>query len=292
VRHGDSTDNLKSLWAGWKDAPLSNHGMNQAKALGSSFSSLTIKALYSSPLKRAHATAMQIFEHQDPRPVFEESPLLREQYWGFAEGRPWSAPKPTSVAMKDYFPLPAGRSARFPEGESREDVAARASEAIDLFIVPHIFAAQGLPEDETNIVIVAHGIFVAEMTGELLRRRSGGASEAHRFSGLVNTGWTRLVLGFEGENPGANSQTSTTTESQAQEDCTEKVNVLAESAAPPPTKPTMERSLTPDLFVKMLAVNQAPHLDGLKRQGGGIGSSPYDEKQRSLHDFLGGKAQM
>ncbi|KAI9458819.1 hypothetical protein F5148DRAFT_1219875 [Russula earlei] len=28
IRHGESTDNLRSIWAGWKDAPLSNHGMN------------------------------------------------------------------------------------------------------------------------------------------------------------------------------------------------------------------------------------------------------------------------
>jgi len=28
VRHGESTDNLKRIWAGWKDAPLSQHGMN------------------------------------------------------------------------------------------------------------------------------------------------------------------------------------------------------------------------------------------------------------------------
>lgn len=28
VRHGESTDNLRQVWAGWKDAPLSQHGMN------------------------------------------------------------------------------------------------------------------------------------------------------------------------------------------------------------------------------------------------------------------------
>lgn len=35
IRHGESTDNLKPIWAGHADAPLSHHGMNVSDDFGS-----------------------------------------------------------------------------------------------------------------------------------------------------------------------------------------------------------------------------------------------------------------
>jgi len=53
VRHGESTDNLRPVWAGWADAPLSQHGMNQAKLLGESLSDYRVDQIFASPLLRA-----------------------------------------------------------------------------------------------------------------------------------------------------------------------------------------------------------------------------------------------
>jgi broad specificity phosphatase PhoE len=82
VRHGESTDNLRPVWAGWADAPLSNHGMNQAKAVGASFADLPIDAVFASPLKRAHWTGQQIQLQNKNDPPLTVSPLLREQGFG------------------------------------------------------------------------------------------------------------------------------------------------------------------------------------------------------------------
>jgi len=245
--------------------------MNQARALGSSFASLPIKAIFSSPLKRAHTTAMQILEQQDPKPAFEESVLLKEQHFGVAEGHPWAGSRSTSsTAMKDHYPPMEGRNGKFPEGESRDDVGARASQAIDLLIMPRVLTAQGMAEQASHVLVVAHGIFIAELLRELVRRRSGGANENPRFSGLVNTGWTRIVLGLEGETLD---------------------QVENEAVTTPSAPPVLAEPPTYTLFVKVIAINQAPHLTGLKRQRGGIGSSTYDGKQRTLRDFLDGKGQ-
>jgi len=62
-RHGESTDNLLATWAGWKDANLSNYGMNQAKRVGFALKDTKIDALYSSDLLRAHWTGQQIYNY-------------------------------------------------------------------------------------------------------------------------------------------------------------------------------------------------------------------------------------
>lgn len=42
------------------------------------------------------------------------------------------------------------------------------------------------------------------------------------------------------------------------------------------------------LVVRILLENDSRHLDGLRRQRGGIGSQSYDEKQKDLRAFFGG----
>lgn len=77
-----------ALWAGHRDAPLTNHGFNQATRLGKQFADVPITAIYTSDLKRARTTAQAVYDHnqQEPKPTFTVSTLLREQYFGKAEG--------------------------------------------------------------------------------------------------------------------------------------------------------------------------------------------------------------
>ncbi len=71
VRHGESQDNLKSIWAGWRDAPLSTNGQAQAKAVGKAFANVPIAAIYSSDLKRAASTADEILQVRCLRAVID-----------------------------------------------------------------------------------------------------------------------------------------------------------------------------------------------------------------------------
>lgn len=104
VRHGESTDNTTSLWAGHRDAPLSNHGHSQAVRLGKAFADVPITAIYASDLNRANTTARRVWEANAEKnggnPVpFTTSPLLREQFFGEAEGAAWDAGKYSSAHL-------------------------------------------------------------------------------------------------------------------------------------------------------------------------------------------------
>jgi broad specificity phosphatase PhoE len=104
VRHGESTDNTTSLWAGHRDAPLSNHGHSQALRLAKAFADVPVTAIYASDLNRANTTARRVWEanadkNGGKQVPFTTSPLLREQFFGEAEGAAWDAGKYSSAHL-------------------------------------------------------------------------------------------------------------------------------------------------------------------------------------------------
>ncbi|ORX34765.1 histidine phosphatase superfamily [Kockovaella imperatae] len=268
VRHGESTDNLKPLWAGWSDAPLSVHGMNQAKALGESFKSTRVDAIYASDLLRALWTAQQIERNQAQRPPFTTSSLLREQNFGIAEHKPFG---------KEYTRGP-GRSFKFEDGESLNDVRARANEAFSQFIERHLQECRRRPPTTRHIVVVAHGIFNAEFIGGLLARR-GAQGLDWGYKGMTNTGWTRLELGYEDEMTNPHDADLKTNPDPA-------VTPSSRPAEPPEVDENQVQ--LPRLNVRIISTDVTKHLDGIHRQKGGIGSQGFDSSQKDLRAFFSG----
>ncbi|KAL7418765.1 hypothetical protein Q5752_006448 [Cryptotrichosporon argae] len=298
VRHGESTDNLRAVWAGWADAPLSNHGMNQAKALGASLKNTKIDAIYASPLLRARWTAEQIHSHQPNPPPLTLSPLLREQHFGVAERKPFGG-----GGTGEYVRLP-GRTFKFPDGESLGDVRARANDAVAQFIEPHLRAAHGQPPASTHVVVVAHGIFNSELLGALLARRNGPPQAGWGYRGMTNTGWTRLEVGYADEAaaparaqvvdthpPGvdldANPMSGTPDPDPMSGAPAAPVTAssIPPAAATPPPQP-LDPALPP-LVICITCADVTSHLEGVHRQKGGIGSAPFDAGQKSLKAFFG-----
>ncbi|PCH40029.1 phosphoglycerate mutase-like protein [Wolfiporia cocos MD-104 SS10] len=264
IRHGESTDNLKSVWAGWKDAPLSNHGMNQAKALGVSLSNTRVTAIHASPLKRALWTAQAVRNAQkEPQPPLTTSLLLREQYWGIAEGKPWIMQMEPGISLEEHYakgvyPVLSGRADKFPEGESLDDLAQRAAQAIDELAMPYVWQAARAGESGLNIAIVSHGLCISELIPALLVKDASGAHPGHKYKGLLNTAWTRVTVTVKGAKPG------------------EVLDFL--DSQPPP------------LQVQVTDFNRHEHLDQIARQKGGIGSAEFDPKQQDIRAFFGGAA--
>ncbi|CAG7853527.1 SubName: Full=Uncharacterized protein {ECO:0000313/EMBL:CCA72977.1} [Serendipita indica DSM 11827] len=268
IRHGESTDNLRPVWAGWLDAPLSNHGMNQARALGEHWATTPITAVYCSDLKRAHTTAQQLVAPRNAATASElapgvvpitlvVNPLLREQNFGVAENKPWAAHKPTSAHETEeevYYSIYT-RHEKFPEGESLDDLAERAEKALDETVWPHVQQilddkGPGLGKDN-HIVIVSHGLAISELVAALLRRSPIPPPIGVSYRGLQNTAWTQLEITIEHR--------------------------------PPPNEAEKEVS-----SIHLVSANNHPHLARVKRQAGGIGSAAHDEKQTSIRDFFGG----
>jgi len=249
-------DNLRSVWAGWADAPLSNHGMNQARACGASFSTTRLTHIYASPLKRAFSTAQAILDAQpEPKPLFTVSPDVREQHFGIAEGNPWSYR--ISEADKDLtreqlyerriFPILLNREDRFPEGESLSDLQARAGRAIKDIVLPYVKEGAFAGED-VHIAIVSHGLCISELVSALVRLDHFKVNGSD-WTGLLNTAWTRVTL-----DAVAKGDTGTSI----------------------------------PLKVRVTHVNEHSHLLNIKRQGGGIGSSAHDPAQQDIRAFFGG----
>ncbi|KXN81691.1 hypothetical protein AN958_03938 [Leucoagaricus sp. SymC.cos] len=197
----------KGIWAGWKDASLPGLGERQAEALGIAFSasSTTFTQFHTSDLKRAHSTALAVVRnHAEPKPPLTVTNLLREQHFGIAEGCPWS-PRPGSspktlegLFKKGIFPELEGRDAKFPEGESPNDVYRRAEQAIKEYILPHVFDKS---QDGAHIGLASHGICLSELIAALLRL-DPEADVATSYKGHWNTAWSRMEISVRGEHEG------------------------------------------------------------------------------------------
>jgi len=263
IRHGESTDNLTDAWAGWKDAPLSNHGMNQAKMLGASLAHTRFTAIHASPLKRAFWTAQAVHDAQlEPKPPLESSPLLREHF-GVAEGKKWVMHRDPRRSLESYyaeglFPVLDGRADKFPEGESLDDLAARAHLAVEEVVMPHIRTAARAGKKGVYIAIVSHGLCISELVPALVTKDISGVHPGSKFKGLLNTAWTSVTVNVKGSEEG------------------EPLD-FADDDLPP-------------LEVRVTEFNRHEHLDSIARQKGGIGSAAHDPAQQDIRAFFGGGA--
>jgi len=149
VRHGESIANL--LWefsnSGFKH-PLTEKGIEQARAVARSLSGLQVEQIYSSPVMRAVQTAQILAESlQAPLEITE---ALREWDVGIYEGTTdpvgWQLHR---QVQEDWFTHRKFDS-KMPGGESFNEIQAR--------FTPFI---EGLVQDARNsnrsIVLVAHG---------------------------------------------------------------------------------------------------------------------------------------
>lgn len=67
----------------------------------------------------------------------------------------------------------------------------------------------------------------------------------------------------------------------------EAADAVASSAPPAPTTPrAMGQRMTLEWVTTILTINGKDHLKGLKRTGGGVGSSRYDTSQRGIDSFF------
>jgi broad specificity phosphatase PhoE len=195
IRHGESLDNLRMVYGGWKDAELSELGHRQAKALGASFAKSNTKfdAIYASDLLRAYCTACAVQEASPGTPEVIKNVDLRERYWGVAEGHHYGDERLEGVSLEEsiaqgIYPVLLGREERFPEGESAIDLNVRASRAVRQYVAQH------LGEGETNIAIASHGLCIGELMSSVVSLDSE-ADQSRNFTGLRNTGTLRAIVG-------------------------------------------------------------------------------------------------
>jgi broad specificity phosphatase PhoE len=87
LRHGQTAQNAAGLIAGATDAPLTDLGLQQARAAARALADLPVGQFHASPLLRAWITAEAIVA-QRPELAILPAPDLAERHWGIWEGAP------------------------------------------------------------------------------------------------------------------------------------------------------------------------------------------------------------
>jgi len=174
-------------------------GSQQARALGEYFKDTHFIAILASPLRRAFSTAQALQDGQDdPKPPLTSSPLLREQHFGVAEGKPWDYRYEPNLSLEEHiamgkFPVIHSDEEKFPGGESTNDLAIRANQAIEELILPHVQSAARQGLKGVHIAVVSHGLCISQLIAMLLKKDASGAA-AGDYRGLLNTAWTRVTI--------------------------------------------------------------------------------------------------
>jgi broad specificity phosphatase PhoE len=127
ARHGETDDNAARRFQGHRDPPLNERGREQARALGEAVRGEGIRALWSSPLRRAHETAQIAGRALGLEPRTDAR--LMEVDVGAWAGRLY---EDLATDDPDLFGLWRSGSPdfRFPDGESLAEQGERVAEVL------------------------------------------------------------------------------------------------------------------------------------------------------------------
>ncbi|KAI9760744.1 MAG: hypothetical protein M4579_001482 [Chaenotheca gracillima] len=288
VRHGETVDNVAQIYAGVRDSALTNQGVLQAERLGQHLASLDVKVKHvlSSDLQRAFKTAEAIRLAQAVTAegvedtccqVTTQLPVLREQDFGFYEGKPFYARPTNSTATgREAHQQQHKDDEGFQDVESRESMIARMNRFLGDHLMPLLIDSAS---SEDTMVIVSHGIILSVLWRCFLLRFSPGSFSVS--PGLLPVGRTLEYLGgwsntgyleVKVDRP---TDSSTTLEHPPGSD---------DNKEPEPVLMPLPTLKGWRAFIK--TVNGQDHLQGLKRTRGGVGSSKHDEGQQKIESFF------
>jgi broad specificity phosphatase PhoE len=141
VRHGETESNIKGIFRGRLDIPLSERGRDQANDLKRYFENIPIDVVYTGPLNRAVETAETAFPGHTPI----KEPLLDNLDLGEWSGQ-------NKAMVKEQFPqqwedwVKRPESITFPGGECLDDVLKRS----------RLFFQKVIEGEAENIAVVSH----------------------------------------------------------------------------------------------------------------------------------------
>ncbi|OHW89576.1 phosphoglycerate mutase family protein [Colletotrichum incanum] len=276
VRHGESVDNVANLYAGSRDAPLTSHGVLQARRLGAHLATRTTAAsasityIFTSNLQRAYRTAVAVRDAMTASHLSAPSalhglqplssmarvievvqlPELREKHFGTGEGQKFGV-RSTSVSNRP----------RHEGAEDHDALRMRAERFVEGYLAPIFACVDAEPGNGAeSIVIIAHGIILGVLARTL---RAAG-----NFAPLGSVPENQLHLSWSN---------------------TGYVEMHITTAPLPSATASKDAALTlkwPRLSLRTVRVNCTDHLQGLRKTRDGIGSAKFDEKQKTLKSFF------
>lgn len=145
IRHAESTWNAERRYAGSSDPPLSDTGQQQAEKVAGALQTVSVHAIYTSPLRRAAQTAFAIARVHAAEPIVV--PEFSEHAIGEWEGLTLSEVEAGyAELLRRWYDDPA--NTRIPGGETVAEMQARVLLAFRRITRAH---------NDEAIVIVGHG---------------------------------------------------------------------------------------------------------------------------------------
>jgi broad specificity phosphatase PhoE len=146
VRHGESEGNVKKVFQGWLDKPLTSKGIRQAQLLAEYFKGASISAFYSSSLSRAYETAKILAQaHNAQVTVINDMKELNCGEWqGLSRDQ---ARKIDEKEMEHFLHMPS--KLKIPGGETLTELRERALRGLKLVAESPI---------KGDAILVAHGV--------------------------------------------------------------------------------------------------------------------------------------
>jgi broad specificity phosphatase PhoE len=285
---------LTALSAGIRDSPLTNHGVLQASRLGSHLASTHAKIshIFSSDLQRASKTAEAIRNAQSTSStVILKSGLLREQDFGYYEGRPHSERLPAPGRLPQESLVEKHRNGPgFRDVESKESMRVR----METFVNSHLLEHFVMRTDDETVAVVAHGIILTYLWRCILQRFNHKSVLVAPDVNVADRGMVLQHLGFWSNTGYLDldiKQKRVSGQAMGTERGSKLVSELREPTSLHCTASVQERLNTsihplPSLSLVVKAVNSQEHLRGLKKTRGGIGSMKHDGNQKTMDAFV------
>jgi len=183
IRHGETKWNREGRYQGWADIELSEEGHEQASLLAKRFDYLNLDAIYSSPLKRAVATAEPIAQKKGLEVILDEH--FKEINFGEWEGH--TVAELTQMYGQpylDFFKDPFQNT--MPGEGSFGHVAKRAMAGFAKIMKQH---------EGQRVAIVSHGGLLRVLLVALL----GLDNNMYRSMWLTNTSITMVDITADGQ---------------------------------------------------------------------------------------------
>ena len=277
------------------------HGSLQAEKLGLALNlrGFRFTEIFSSDLQRAYKTAKAIRRagtEKEKTPPIQQLSVLREQDFGFYEGKPYhSKPHPWNKSGKEVHEDPNRFEPGFQDVESKAAMGLRMDSFLDQHLLPLLMNTSN--GDGLQIAIVSHGIILSRLWICLLKRfgaqsvrLSTSSIPNKNFTGLEhlggwsNTGYLELEISSPRTKPQLDSPKAKGHHTLQKDPSA--VTTIDESTKYRTPDKTSTTAMLEGWKMVVRSINNKDHLKGLKRTGGGVGSSKYDEGQKTIETFF------
>lgn len=222
---------------------------------------------------------------------------LQEQNFGYYEGKSFHARSPDSrKSGRDQHRDKHKDEAGFQDIETKESMAKRADKFLDEHLMPLL---KNMAETGSTVAVVSHGMLLSSLWRCMLRRQSPSSikfdsifttetrpTSLEHLGGWSNTGYLEIELSSQ---PAAEAESQETEGAVAVSSSEAAALVTGDSQATEQSHSehvSVEPASPTRYSILIKTINGKEHLKGLKRTGGGVGSSKHDEGQKTIQSFF------